>query len=196
LEASVTTKKKQKIDLVEYEIPAKRAIWVTEGDTVKKGQQLCEGNLDLKEIFQLRGTEETKRYIVKEIQRIYVSQGAIIHDKHLEVITRQMFSRVRVKDSGDSRFDSGDVAELAKLVEENQTLKKEKKKEIVFQPILLGISKVALTADSFLSAASFQETSRVLIKAAIEGKEDHLKGLKENVIIGKLIPAGTGFKKK
>ena len=190
------TKKKQKIDLVEYEIPAKRAIWVTEGDTVKKGQQLCEGNLDLKEIFQLRGTEETKRYIVKEIQRIYVSQGAIIHDKHLEVITRQMFSRVRVKDSGDSRFDSGDVAELAKLVEENQTLKKEKKKEIVFQPILLGISKVALTADSFLSAASFQETSRVLIKAAIEGKEDHLKGLKENVIIGKLIPAGTGFKKK
>ncbi|MDP2663962.1 MAG: DNA-directed RNA polymerase subunit beta', partial [bacterium] len=187
---------KQKTDIVEYEMPSKRAIWVEVGQEVKKGEQFCEGNLDLKEIFQLKGAEETKRYIVKEIQRIYVSQGAIIHDKHLEVITRQMFSRVRVKDSGNSHFDSGDVVEIIKIVEENKELRKEKKKEIVFQPILLGISKVALTADSFLSAASFQETSRVLIKAAIEGKEDRLKGLKENVIIGKLIPAGTGFKKK
>jgi len=187
-----TKTKKSKVkkeDIVEYKMPAKRAIWVEVGSNIKKGQQLCEGNLDLKEIFQLRGPEETKRYIVKEIQRIYVSQGAIIHDKHLEVIARQMFSRVRIRDGGGSHFNVGDVVELSQVIEE-------KNKKVLFQPILLGISKVALTTDSFLSAASFQETSRVLIKAAIEGREDHLKGLKENVIIGKLIPAGTGFKKK
>ncbi len=190
------TKKKKKEDIVEYKILPKRAIWVEAGQTVKKGQQLCEGNLDLKEVFQVSGSEAAQRYIIKEIQRIYVSQGAIIHDKHLEAITRQMFSRVRVKDGGGSQFNSGDIIELSKAAEENKALKKEKKKEIIFQPVLLGISKVALTTDSFLSAASFQETSRVLIKAAIEGREDKLKGLKENVIIGKLIPAGTGFKRK
>jgi len=187
--------KKKKEDVVEYKIPAKRAVWVEVGQNVKKGQQLCEGNLDLKEVFQTSGVEATQRYIVKEIQRIYVSQGAIIHDKHLEAITRQMFSRIMVRDGGSSQFNAGDIVELAKVAEENRRLRKEKKKEIIFQPVLLGISKVALTTDSFLSAASFQETSRVLIKAAIEGKEDKLKGLKENVIIGKLIPAGTGFKK-
>jgi len=188
--------KNKKDEIVEYKMPAKRAIWVEQGQEIKKGQQLCEGNLDLKEIFQLRGPEESKQYIVKEIQKIYVSQGAVIHDKHLEVIARQMFSRVRIKDGGQSQFNSGDVVELSRLAEENKRLKKDKKKEAIGQPILLGISKVALTADSFLSAASFQETSRVLIQAALEGKEDRLRGLKENVIIGKLIPAGTGFKRK
>jgi len=180
---------------VQYEIPAKRAIWVEQGQLVKKGQQLCEGNLDLKELFRATGVGETQRYIVKEIQRIYVSQGAIIHDKHVEVIVRQMFSRVRIRDGGQSPYNAGEVLEIAKITEENEKLKKEDKKLATFTPTLLGISKVALTTDSFLSAASFQETSRVLIKAAIEGKEDHLKGLKENVIIGKLIPAGTGFKR-
>jgi len=185
----------KKIDEVEYEIPPKRAIWVEKGQVVKKGQQLCEGNLDLKELFRATGVGETQRYIVKEIQRIYVSQGAIIHDKHVEVIVRQMFSRVRIKDGGQSQFNTGEVMEISKIVEENEKMKKEDKKPATFLPTLLGISKVALTTDSFLSAASFQETSRVLIKAAIEGREDHLKGLKENVIIGKLIPAGTGFKR-
>jgi len=189
------TKKKKKENIVEYKIPAKRAIWVEVGQDVNKGQQLCEGNLDLKEIFQIVGPAATQQYIIKEIQRIYVSQGAVIHDKHLEVITRQMFSRVKVKDGGNSQFNIGDMVEFSQVFEENKRLRKEKKKEIIFQPILLGITKVAVTTDSFLSAASFQETSRVLIKAAIEGREDKLKGLKENVIIGKLIPAGTGFKK-
>ena len=185
----------KKIDEVEYEIPAKRAFWVEQGEVVKKGQQLCEGNLDLKELFRATGVEATQRYIVKEIQRIYVSQGAIIHDKHVEVIVRQMFSRVRIKDAGQTQFNTGEVLELAKVIEENEKMKREDKKPATFLPTMLGISKVALTTDSFLSAASFQETSRVLIKAAIEGREDHLKGLKENVIIGKLIPAGTGFRK-
>ena len=189
------SKKAKKEDIVEYKIPAKKAIWVQAGQDIKKGQQLCEGNLDLKELFRLKGKEETQRYIVKEIQRIYVSQGAIIHDKHLEVITRQMFSRVRIKDGGASSFNIDEVAELSRVVEENQRLKKEKEKPISFQSVLLGITKVSLTTDSFLSAASFQETSRVLITAAIEGREDKLRGLKENVIIGKLIPAGTGFRK-
>ncbi|MDI6602705.1 MAG: DNA-directed RNA polymerase subunit beta' [Patescibacteria group bacterium] len=186
---------KPKTEILEYQIPASAAIWVKKGEKVKKGQPLCEGNLDLKELFKLTRLENTWRYMIKEIQKIYVSQGAQIHDKHLEVIIRQMFSRVRIKEAGDSNFTPNEVVERAKFLEENMSLKKENKKLAKGVPILLGISRVALTTDSFLSAASFQETSRVLIKAAIEGKEDKLRGLKENVIIGKLIPAGTGFKK-
>ncbi len=187
--------KTKKLDIIEYKIPEKVAIWVEPGQEIKKGQQLCEGSLDLKELFKSTGEEEVKRYIVKEIQKIYVSQGATIHDKHVEIICRQMFSRVRIKESGDSSFVSGEIIDKASYLEENSRLKKDKKQLSKGVPILLGISRVALTTDSFLSAASFQETSRVLIKAALEGKEDKLRGLKENVIIGKLIPAGTGFQK-
>ncbi|MCX6760587.1 MAG: DNA-directed RNA polymerase subunit beta' [Candidatus Nealsonbacteria bacterium] len=185
--------KKDNTPLVEYKIPAKTAIFVSVGEEVKKGQQLCEGNLELKELFKTVGEEETKRYIIKGIQKIYASQGASINDKHVEIICRQMFSRVKIKDSGDSVFNVGEITDRTKFLEENIRLKKEKKQPAQAISVLLGISKVALTTDSFLSAASFQETSRVLIKAALEGKEDRLRGLKENVIIGKLIPAGTGF---
>ena len=184
---------KAKDEIVEYKMPDKTAIFVEKGQNIEKGQQLCEGSLDLKELFKLRGKEQAQRYISKEIQRIYVSQGAVIHDKHIEVIIRQMFSRVKIKDAGDSNFAVGEIIENSKLLEENIKLKKEKKELAKGVTILLGISRVALTTDSFLSAASFQETSRVLIRAALEGKEDKLRGLKENVIIGKLIPAGTGF---
>ena len=187
--------KGQEEKIVEYKIPAKTAIYIKKGQDIKKGQQLCEGNLDLKEIFRTRGREETQRYIVREIQRIYVSQGATIHDKHIEVIIRQMFSRVRIKDPGDSDFTVGGIIERAEFIERNKKLEKEKKNQAKSVPILLGISRVSLTTDSFLSAASFQETSRILIRACLEGKEDKLRGLKENVIIGKLIPAGTGFRK-
>lgn len=187
------TAEKKKED-VEYQIPAKRALWVKKGDVVQKGQQLCEGSLDLKELFLAVGEDATKRYVVKEIQRIYSSQGASIHDKHIEVITRQMFSRVKIRDRGDSIFSEGEVIEKGRLNKTNADLKKASKKLATAESILLGISKVAVTTDSFLSAASFQETSRVLIKAALEGREDKLKGLKENVILGKLIPAGTGYK--
>ena len=187
--------KLKELGIVEYKIPPKRAIWVEVSQNIKKGQQLCEGNLDLKELFQAAGLSEVQRYILREIQRIYVSQGAIIHDKHLETIIRQMSSRMKIKDRGQSPFDEGEIVERSNFLEENHKLKKENKKLAEAQPILLGISKVALTTDSFLSAASFQETAKVLIKAVLEGKEDKLRGLKENVIIGKLIPAGTGFKK-
>jgi DNA-directed RNA polymerase subunit beta' len=188
------SKKDKKEEIVEYKIPPKVAIWVKPGQDVKRGQQLSEGSLDLKELFKLAGNEETQRYIIKEIQKIYVSQGALIHDKHIETICRQVFSRLRIKDPGDSFFSQGEIVEKAKFLEENARLKREKKKPAKGVPILLGISRVALTTDSFLSAASFQETSRVLIKASLEGSEDKLRGLKENVVIGKLIPAGTGFR--
>ena len=194
--ADAPKKNKEKSEIVEYKIPAKATIWVNPGQEIKKGQQLCEGSLDLKEFFKLAGVEETQRYIIKEIQKIYVSQGAIIHDKHIETICRQMFSRVKIKDAGDSFFSIGEIIERAKFLEENARLKKEKKNKAIGAPVLLGITRVSLTTDSFLSASSFQETSRVLIKASLEAKEDKLRGLKENVIIGKLIPAGTGFKKE
>ena len=151
--------------------------------------------MDLKELFEATSAKETQQYIVREIQRIYTSQGASIHDKHIEIITRQMFSRVKIIDRGDSRFSEGEIAERSIILDENENLKKAKKKPATFTPTLLGVSRVALTTDSFLSAASFQETSRVLIRAALEGRVDKLKGLKENVILGKLIPAGTGFQK-
>ncbi len=185
----------KKVDVVEYKVPPGITILVSSGQEIKKGQQLSEGNLDIRELFKLVGKEEVQRYIVKEIQKIYVSQGAIIHDKHIEVIVRQMFSRIKIREGGDSLFTQGEVVERAKFFEENFSLKKAKKRLAKGTLILLGITRVALTTDSFLSAASFQETSRVLIKAALEGKEDKLRGLKENVIIGKLIPGGTRLKK-
>ncbi len=188
-------KKGAKDQIAEYQIPANMSLWVKKGDEIKKGQQLCEGSVDMEELFRIAGQEAAQRYILQEVQRIYSSQGAVIHDKHIEVIVRQMFSRVKIKDAGDSLFVSGQIVELAQAAEENIRLKKEKKRGLVCSPVLFGISKVALSTESFLSAASFQETSRVLIRAAVEGREDRLLGLKENVIIGKLIPAGTGFKK-
>jgi DNA-directed RNA polymerase subunit beta' len=188
--------KAKKNGIIEYEIPKGMGIWVKKEDVIKKGQQLCEGSMDLKELFKAAGAEAAKRYIVREIQRIYASQGVTIHDKHIEIVIRQMFSRIKVVDSGDSILLKGEIMEQEKFNEINAKLKEDGKKLAQCKPILLGISKVALSTNSFLSAASFQETSRVLIGAALMGKVDELKGLKENVIIGKLIPAGTGFKKK
>jgi DNA-directed RNA polymerase subunit beta' len=188
--------KEKSSEFVEYDMPAKRALWVQKGSQIVKGQQLCEGNLELAELFEAAGKEETQSYIAKEVQRIYTSQGASIHDKHIEVITRQMFSRLRVKERGDSKFAEGEVVERGTFLEERERMEKAGKTPPVYQQLLLGISKIALTTESFLSAASFQETSRVLIQAALEGREDRLRGMKENVIIGKLIPAGTGFKQK
>jgi len=187
------SKKAKKENIIEYKIHPRAVILVKKGQEVKPGDQLCEGSLDLKELFKTKGKEETKKYILNEIQRIYVSQGAFIHDKHIEVVIRQMFSRVKIKEPGDTCFIMGEIVERAKFLEENEKLKKEKKIPAKAVDVLLGISRVALTTDSFLSSASFQETSRVLIKACLEAKEDKLRGLKENVIIGKLIPAGTGF---
>jgi DNA-directed RNA polymerase subunit beta' len=190
--------KGRKVDdnIREYEVLGNMAIWIKKGDLIGPGTQLTEGNMDLKELFEDVGIEQTQRYIINEVEKIYTSQGASIHDKHIEVIIRQMFSRVYIEEGGDSSFTPGEIVERAEVLETNNALRKANKKEVVSKPLLLGITKVALTTTSFLSAASFQETARVLIEAAVKGKKDILRGLKENVIIGKLIPAGTGFRKK
>ena len=188
--------RKKKKDIGEYPIPLKTGLWVKKGDLVVKGQQLCEGPIDPKELFSLTSQEAVQRYIIKEVQSIYSTQGGGMNDKHIEVIIRQMFSRIKVNDSGDTDLLPGIVMEKDKLLEKNDEAEKKGGKLAIYQQLLLGITKVSLTAESFLSAASFQETVRVLINAAIEGKKDTLRGLKENVILGKLIPAGTGFKQK
>jgi len=182
--------------LMEYKIAPNIEILVKEGDIVKKGDPLTVGSLDLKKMHKLVGKEATQSYIIKEVQRVYVSQGVSIHDKHIEIIARQMFSRVKIKDPGDSLFGTEEIISRPRYLEENEKLEKEGKKLIEAEETILGVSKVALNTDSFLSAASFQETSRVLIEASLKGEEDTLKGLKENVIIGKLVPIGTGFPKR
>ena len=142
--------------------------------------------------LRLKGIEATERYIINEVLRIYAAQGQDISAKHLEVIVRQMFSRVQIEDPGDSLFVTGDIVSKAAVVEANQQLTKDGKVPIEYTQLLLGITKVSTWSDSFLSAASFQDTTRVLINAATSGKVDRLYGLKENVIIGRKIPVGTG----
>ena len=185
-----------KSNLIDYKIPNRVAILVSKGDDVKENQPLCQGNLDLKKLYKSAGLISTQLYTLKEVQRIYVSQGVDIHDKHIEVIIKKMFSKLRIKEEGQSEWIKGEIVDWSVFQEEVERLKKLKKEPPIGIQILLGISEVALASESFLSAASFQQTSRVLIKAALEGKEDKLRGLKENVIIGKLIPVGTGFKPK
>jgi DNA-directed RNA polymerase subunit beta' len=177
----------------EFRVPPATGLLVEVGGRVKKGDLLSEGHADLKELFKIAGLELTQRYIIKEVQKIYSLQGAPIHDKHVEVIVRQMFSRVRVKDAGDTPLTPGETIEKPRFRAENRRMLREGKRPATAVQLLLGITRVALTTSSFLSAASFQETARVLINAAIEAREDHLIGLKENVIIGRLIPAGTGY---
>ncbi len=176
----------------EFTIPKGVMIWVKDGDIVKPGDRLTEGSFDLKELYKLRGQLETQKYIIREIQYVYSSQGQPLNDKHIEIIARQMFSRHMIKDAGDSNLLPGEVVEEEVLSQSNKDSKAKAKGE----KLLLGITKTSLTTDSFLSAASFQETPRVLIEAALSGKIDYLEGLKENVIIGCLIPAGTGYKGK
>lgn len=180
----------------EYQVSAGSTLKVAEGDLVGKGSKLVEGNIDLKNLYKTMGWEEVHRYIVREIQEIYASQGEGINDKHIEIIVRQMLSRVLINDSGDSTLVSGEIVEKDEFEEVNSGLKAEGKELAKGERLLMGITKVALSTESFLSAASFQETARVLINAAVVGKEDKLRGLKENVIIGKLIPAGTGYRRK
>ncbi|MBZ9572832.1 DNA-directed RNA polymerase subunit beta' [Patescibacteria group bacterium] len=186
---------KKSQNTIEYNTPPDSEVYLKKGEKVIPGQPLCSGSLNLRKLFKVSGMAKTQRYIIKEVQRIYAGEGIDIHDKHLEIIIRQMFSRVRITAGGDSPWIQGQVISLLEAKEINSFLKKAGGTGAKFQPILLGISRVALTSDSFLSAASFQETSRVLIKTSLEGKEDKLRGLKENVIIGRLIPAGTGFRK-
>ncbi len=187
-------KGKKKKD-TEYPIHFRRILMVKAGDRVEKGDLLTDGSVIIDELFKYGGRERTQEYIIAETSRIYELQGVTISRKHIEVIVRQMFSRRRVKDAGDTRFSVGDGVEIWALAEENDRVKNAGGEPAVSEPSISGISEVSMSRQSFLSAASFQGTTRVLISAAVRGSEDRLVGLKENVIIGRLIPAGTGFRK-
>ena len=176
----------------EYLIPKGRHITVFEGETVEQGDVIVEGAPVASDILRLLGVEPLTNYIVDEIQDVYRLQGVRINDKHIEVIVRQMLRKVKVLDGGDTRFLPGEQAERSRVVDDNEALEKGKKHATI-EPLLLGITKASLSTESFISAASFQETTRVLTEAAITGKMDSLRGLKENVIVGRLIPAGTGL---
>jgi len=177
----------------EYSIPRGVHINVQEGDWVRAGEPLMDGPLNPHDILAVRGIEELQRYLVNEIQEVYRLQGVNINDKHIEVIVRQMLRWVRVKDVGDTEFLLEDMVDRFRFQDENERVTAEDGKPASMEPLLLGITKASLSTESFISAASFQETTRVLTEAAISGKVDYLRGLKENVIMGRLIPAGTGM---
>ncbi|PIR98350.1 MAG: DNA-directed RNA polymerase subunit beta' [Candidatus Colwellbacteria bacterium CG10_big_fil_rev_8_21_14_0_10_41_28] len=189
------TESGKKGKVVEYPVIGSRKILVSVGDTVDQGDALSEGNLDPKEIFKYKKSkEDTYRYILKEVQKIYVTNGSTVHDKHMDIIIRQMFQRIKIVDSGDTDFVSGEVVDRSTFREANRALRGTGKESSKGEEQLLGITRSALSADGFLAPASFQETSRVLIKAASEGRKDKLRGLKENVIIGRLVPVGTAIR--
>jgi DNA-directed RNA polymerase subunit beta' len=174
-------------------VPKEKNILVHEGQVVNKGETVVDGPADPQDILRLLGSEELARYIVDEVQDVYRLQGVKINDKHIEVIVRQMLRRVVVESAGDSGYINGEQVERSEMLNTNDRLRGEGKIPAVFTNLLLGITKASLSTDSFISAASFQETTRVLTEAAIMGKRDELRGLKENVIVGRLIPAGTGL---
>jgi DNA-directed RNA polymerase subunit beta' len=178
-----------------YTLPRRTPLLVRHGDKIEKGQQLNEGSLYPAELLEVRGQDETERYLVDEVQRVYKSQGVDINDKHIEIIARQMLKRMRIDRKGDTDFLPGSLADRHLIKRRNDDIKKAGGETAAGEGVILGITKASLATDSFLSAASFQETTKVLTDAALEGKVDRLLGLKENVIIGKLIPAATGLKR-
>ena len=178
-----------------YSFPVRMRLFVEDGQKIKAGDQLNEGSIYPHELLDIRGRTDTEVYLVQEVQKVYRSQGVDIQDKHIEIIVRQMLKKVRIDQKGDSTYLPGAFIDRFEAAAANAALKKAKKEQAQFEPIILGITKASLATDSFLSAASFQETTKVLTDAALEGKTDKLLGLKENVIIGKLIPAATGLKR-
>jgi DNA-directed RNA polymerase subunit beta' len=193
------TKGKQRLVITDergeqYEelIPKWRHVSVFEGEHVEKGETIVEGELNPHDILRLQGIAALANYLVKEIQDVYRLQGVKINDKHIEVVVRQMLRKVEITDAGDTRFLQGEQVDRSRVLEEHARLA-EGKQPAQYVPMLLGITKASLATESFISAASFQETTRVLTEASVRGMRDELRGLKENVIVGRLIPAGTGL---
>jgi DNA-directed RNA polymerase subunit beta' len=178
-----------------YPFPVRTRLFVEPGDKIKVGTQLNEGSIYPAELLDTRGRTDTEVYLVREVQKVYKSQGVDINDKHIEIVVRQMMKKVRIDQRGSSNYLPGQLVDRHELLRENARIKKEKGEQAEYAEVILGITKASLATDSFLSAASFQETTKVLTDAALEGKTDRLLGLKENVIIGKLIPAATGLRR-
>jgi DNA-directed RNA polymerase subunit beta' len=186
-------KKFEEVEPYTVMIERGRRLLVEEGQEVTVGEALTEGSISPADLLRLRGAYATALYLVGEVQKVYRAQGVEIHDTHIELIVRQRLKKGRVVTNGDSDWLPGELADGHRISVENADLKKAKKEEATFEPVILGITKASLATDSFLSAASFQETTKVITDAALEGKTDNLIGLKENIIIGKLIPAATGL---
>ncbi|MGN1156144.1 MAG: DNA-directed RNA polymerase subunit beta', partial [Agathobacter sp.] len=178
-----------------YLIPYGSRIKITDGATLEAGDELTEGSVNPHDILKIKGVRAVQDYMLREVQRVYRLQGVDINDKHIELIVRQMLQKIRVEDNGDSDLLPGSMVDSLDFLELNEQLEEEGKALATGSQVLLGITKASLATNSFLSAASFQETTKVLTEAAIKGKIDPLIGMKENVIIGKLIPAGTGMKR-
>ena len=185
--------KSKKTGEIEYAFNYKRMALVKMGDKISKGQFLTDGSADIDEIFEFSGREKAMEYIIHEIGKIYELQGETVSRKHIEIIVKQMFSRRRVTDLGDTKFSVDDLLDVYDLNIENEKIKTAGKTPASAESVVMGITEVSLSRQSFLSAASFQHTTRIFISAAIRGTEDKLTGLKENVIIGRLIPAGSGY---
>ncbi|MBP1747598.1 MAG: rpoC, partial [Deltaproteobacteria bacterium] len=178
-----------------YTIPRGKHVIVHEGDYVKAGEPLMDGPVNPHDVLRILGIKDLARYLVDEIQEVYQLQGVKINDKHIETIVRQMLKRVKIRDIGDTNFIIDDYVEWWVFEEENRRVLSEGGKPAQAEPLFLGITKASLITDSFISAASFQDTTKVLTQASIEGRIDYLRGLKENVIMGRIIPAGTGYPK-
>ena len=197
------TKKKREIVITDkesgesktYLIPYGSRIKVTDGQMLEAGDELTEGSVNPHDILKIKGVRAVQDYMIREVQRVYRLQGVEINDKHIEVIVRQMLKKIRIEDNGDTELLPGTMVDFLEYEDINEQMEAEGKTPAEGKQVLLGITKASLATDSFMSAASFQETTKVLTEAAIKGKVDHLVGLKENVIIGKLIPAGTGLKR-
>jgi DNA-directed RNA polymerase subunit beta' len=195
------TKEKQRIEILdknghlheEILLPKSRHLVVFDGEAVSKGDVLADGPTDPHALLKYKGLEAFADYILIEAQSVYRMQGVVIDDKHIETIVRQMLRKAIVIDEGDSKFVKNESIELVRILEENDKLREQEGKEVEFEPVLMGITRSSLSTESFLSAASFQETTRVLTEASINSQVDQLRGLKENVLIGRLIPTGTGL---
>jgi DNA-directed RNA polymerase subunit beta' len=179
----------------EYLIPKGKHVTVTEGDFVEAGELLTEGSADLHDILKIKGEKHLANYLVDEIQDVYRFQGVGINDKHIEIIVRQMLKKVNVVDTGETHFLVGEHVDKTKFHAENASAIAQGLKPAVAEPLVLGITQSSLSTESFISAASFQETTKVLTEASLQGKDDNLRGLKENVIVGRLIPAGSGYRR-
>ena len=182
-------------EVQEYPVSKRSRLLVADGQHIEVGQMLTVGTPDPQDVLRILGVRKAQEHLVDEVQNVYRSQGVSIHDKHIEIIVRQMLRRVTVIESGDTNLLPSDLVDRVKFEEENRRAVSEGAKPASGRPVLMGITKASLATESWLSAASFQETTRVLTDAAIHGRSDSLRGLKENVIIGKLIPAGTGLER-